>query len=151
MCSSDLKDEYGKTWPTTWPTTQNQNAVGLTMIDLLAADAVYHSPAEKNEAHHRFDAHLVDTESHALAEWAGEKNHPFGVIRGVSDSHDYALPLAIDKWTRSDGSINLPRITLDLALHPNWIKKTKALQQNSKLALQKIIQLLITLGLTAPT
>lgn len=145
-----IKDEYGKTWPTTWPTPQNQNAVGLRMIDLLAADSVFHSPAEKNEAHHQFGAHLVDTESHALAEWARDNNHPFGVVRGVSDSHDHALPLAIDQWTRPDGSTNLPRITLDLTLHPHWIKNIKTLKQNSQLALKNVIQLLAKLGLTEP-
>ena len=142
-----VTNEGGKTISTSWPTTDQRGAVGLRMVDVLGSDAVLDTVSAKAEARSRFGVDLVDTESHALADWACEAGYPFGVVRGVSDSFDGALPMNVSGWTRADGSTNVNRVFRDLALHPWWIGSVRELARNSHAALENVIATLEMLGL----
>ena len=142
-----ITSEQGKTVSTSWPTTEQRGAVGLTMMDILGSDTILDTVSAKVQARDRFGVHLVDTESHALAEWAKDEGFSFGVVRGVSDSFENALPPCVMNWTHPDGRTDMRRVVRDLALHPWWIPAVRELGRNTRDALDGVVGLLEMLGL----
>lgn len=103
---------------------------------LLARDRVVSSPSEKHALARSTGAHLVDTESHALARFCTESGTPWMVLRAVSDHHDDTLPAQASAWVDRRGNERPSRVALDLVRRPALLPGLLALSRRSGHALR---------------
>lgn len=74
-------------------------------------------------------AQLVDLESSSYARCAAERGIPYLVLRAVSDGHDEALPMDLNRYRKHDGSLDRRRIVRFAILHPSVVPELLHLRE----------------------
>jgi adenosylhomocysteine nucleosidase len=85
---------------------------------LAGADTVIASPAGKARLHQQTGAAAVDMESHRVARVAAARSLPFLAIRIIADPAGRAIPSAADGAVRADGSVDVLKTLIRLAIRP---------------------------------
>jgi hopanoid-associated phosphorylase len=88
---------------------------------VLGSDRMLVAAAEKEAAHRRWDALVVDMESHIAARAAQRLGAPFAAVRVVSDAADEDLPPAVLVGMKPDGGMALGAVLADLARNPRQL------------------------------
>jgi len=80
MIASEVIDEHGHVWPTTWPTKVDVPRGRLLTVNQLTA-----TPDEKSRLREKHGAVAVDMESAVFAARCTQAGLPFGCVRAISD------------------------------------------------------------------
>lgn len=123
-------DARGQSWT---PTLEFGD--GVAGVELLGLDEPLFTLESKREWGERTSATLVDTESHALAEWAASHGVAWSVIRGVSDGPEETLPSTASRWVDVSGRARVGRVVLDLFAQPHLLGDVRRLARGSRAAL----------------
>ena len=96
-------------------------SVGGGGCTIIGVDEVAHGVEEKRALRERTGAELVDTESHAFAAACAARGWRWGVVRGVSDRWDEALPREVGGWVDARGRTRIGRVAADVLRRPRLI------------------------------
>lgn len=105
------------------------------MPRITSTDTSVTQPHEKQSLAERCDADIVDLESVAFATLAEERGWQWGIVRGVSDGPDDALPHGIDEWVDETGNVRIAPILHSLIRRPAQFVTLSHLQRESRDAL----------------
>lgn len=124
-----------------WRSPTAADGIGVTVVGV---DAPVCSPQAKRELHARFDASLVDCESHEFARRCEAIGVRWAIVRGVSDGPDAALPAQSAGWISRDGRTRLRGVTQSIARNPLIIGSLLKLGRQTNLALKAACDRLAT-------
>ena len=122
-----------------WTIPWNPSASDTEAL-LVGVDAPAWTVEEKATLARASGADLVDCESHELASWAARAGAAWGVVRGVSDGPDDALPRAAEGWLDEIGKPNLGRVVMDLARRPSLIPPVLRMRSGTGRAMRAVAQ-----------
>lgn len=107
---------------------------------LLTAATLITDPKQKRVLFEKYRAGACDMESFALAQSAAHSRVRLLVVRAVSDAAHEALPKGMDRWIRSDGSVDLKTVMIRLLKNPRLIATLWRLRRSSRLAGKRLAQ-----------
>ena len=105
---------------------------------LLGSDTALLTPAEKADAHKRYDAVAVDMESHAVAAVAREAKVPFVVVRVVADACERTVPRWAFECVDADGRTQIAPIIKGLIGAPHQVVTMIGLGVDTAVALRSL-------------
>lgn len=108
---------------------------------IACTDEPVTTPDEKRRLAHAHGAHLVDTESSAVARVCENAGVPWGVLRTVSDAPDEALPGRAPSWIDAKGGTRIGRVVLDAVRSPRLIADLRRLARDTNGALRELVPL----------
>lgn len=113
---------------------------GATDAMLVGVNEPAWTVADKAALARTTGADLVDCESHELASWAASTGTAWGVVRGISDGPDDALPRAAEGWLDEIGRPRLGRVVMDLARCPSLIPPVLRMRSGTNRAMRAVAQ-----------
>jgi len=116
-----------------WTPTLVGEGAGATVVGV---DAPACTPAEKARLRSASGADLVDMESHGFARAAADAGLRWGVVRGIGDGADEALPREVMSSAGTRGATRAGRVAADLARDPRRLAGAVALARGSRRALR---------------
>ena len=105
---------------------------------LCTSEHLVCSPDLKATLHTRTGADAVDQEAIPFAELAQERGWNWGVVRGISDPADSALPPQASQWIDDRGQTRLWTLLKGLLKTPGLITTLPRLQRNAQAAMQAV-------------
>ena len=117
-----------------------------TTAIIAGSDKVIATPADKRNLAVKWDAALVDMESHAVATAAEEAGIPFLAIRAVADPADRAIPAWVTGKISENGRPSYGAILAGLAIHPWELPGLLRLKSDSNRALRSLRRVAGRLG-----
>lgn len=121
-----------------WTPTIGAERLGATGATILGVDRPVSEPERKRALAERFDADLVDCESHALARACEKVGLAWAVVRGVSDGPDDLFPEQVARWIGPDGSLRPGCVAIDVMRRPALAIAAVQLHRRSKRALRGV-------------
>jgi hypothetical protein len=106
---------------------------------VLGVATIVTTPGEKRALATATGANAVDTEAHVFASLMCSSGRRWGVIRGISDGPDDALPPSVADWVRPDGSTHAGRVLRDLMARPYLIWTVFRMARQSRRALRSAL------------
>jgi hypothetical protein len=100
------------------------------------------TPSGKRSLHHRTGAHVVDLESVAFAHAASDLHRPWGIVRGISDGVDDALPDEVDGWVDSTGRTRLRAVMASILRRASTPRQLLDLRARASRAMARVALLL---------
>jgi hypothetical protein len=140
-----VTNRTGKYWMPDWPISGSPAARGLTFVDVLDNDEPIVTPAEMREAHREHRAHLVDSGSTMLAEWAHKSRKRWGLVRGAYYGPDRDLEIPLEAWCKDDGSFKRMAMIKAVAKQPWLVQESSRMFKQAATAMQAVIDLLTKL------
>jgi adenosylhomocysteine nucleosidase len=125
VIASEVIDESGRTWPTTWPAERRGR--------VLTCSRMIGDPEQKRELGTRHFADAVDMESAALAEVCRGKGIPFACVRAVSDDVTTALSPRLLRLLQG-GHVSPLRVCGQLLRAPRLLPELVRLGRNTRVA-----------------
>jgi nicotinate-nucleotide adenylyltransferase len=118
--ASAVIDAEGRRWiPTVRGSGNGADASSPAGEAVLAGtDGVVASVEDKRSLHERTGACMVDCESASFAREASSRGWRWGVVRGISDGADDAVPSWMPQLLRPDGSVDAGAIAGTLIANP---------------------------------
>ncbi len=91
--ASDVCDEAGTVWPTTWPgeLPAGEWRPPIRRGRLLTVSGIVADPSDKQKLGEKHQAVVVDMESAVVARLCARQQIPFGCVRTISDRIDTAM------------------------------------------------------------
>jgi hopanoid-associated phosphorylase len=131
-----------------------RNALWATLNDLptariatvVGSDGPVSTVAEKRAIQHASGASIVDMESHAVAEVAGDADLPFLALRVVADTSADVVPGWLPNCIGDQGEIRPIALTAGIIAHPRDIHALVRLAKNSSAALAGLRRALLLAG-----
>jgi adenosylhomocysteine nucleosidase len=123
----------------------SDEAKGLYVGRIAAADHIVHSVAEKRGIHERTGAIAVDMESLAVAEACRERKARFMAVRGISDDCSADLPSEVLSVLGGTGSVRAGAIVGALWKRPSSYKDLWRLRQNATLSAERLSLFLVSM------
>jgi hypothetical protein len=120
IAASEVVDELGNRWPTTWPEMRHGR--------VLTCEKMIGEPALKKELGKKHEADAVDMESSAVAEVCQQRGIPFGCVRVVSDDVNKPLSRRLMGLVES-GRVRITRVLWEMLRSPRmavelvWLAK----------------------------
>lgn len=121
MAREVVDADNGKRYP-----TLGGEAVVVTSANIVG-------PAEKRRLREQYSAVLVDMEGAAVAAVAAEHGLEFMAVKAVSDEIDFPMP-PLGRFVDADGKMNVAKLLMGAALHPQWWLPLAQLGRNSAVA-----------------
>jgi adenosylhomocysteine nucleosidase len=125
VIASEVADDAGNLWPTSWPNDRNGR--------ILTVDRLIGTPSEKHELRQSHRATAVDMESAAVAEVCGQHGTAFGCVRAVSDDTSTSLSPRLLRLF-AGGDVSTARVFLQMLRSPRLLPELIRLGRNTKLA-----------------
>lgn len=152
VLSTEVVDEAGEVWRTTWPgdLPAGERRPPLRRGRILAMSQLMGDPEVKQELGRRHDALAVDMETATVARLCSVAGIPFGCLRAISD--DLATPLSPRLLNvLAGGGVSLPRLLLNLAASPRLAAECWRLAWQTRHAAEQLARALgELLALTRP-
>jgi hopanoid-associated phosphorylase len=117
-----------------------------TTATIAGSDKVVTTPAAKRNLAEKWNAALVDMESHAVAAAAEEDGIPFLAIRAVADPAGRAIPAWVTGHISENGTPSYGAILAGLAAHPWELSGLLRLKSDSNRALLSLRRVAGRLG-----
>lgn len=139
VLATEVIDENGQSWPTTWPGNLPPGdwRPPLERGRILTMPALIADPAEKKALGERFNAVAVDMESATLARLCHKHNMPFGCLRAISDDLDTPLSPQLGALLRR-GRVSPWRLAVALLLRPTLAGELYRLAGATRLAARQL-------------
>ena len=118
-------------WTTPW-------IPGSEECILLGSDTVACTPADKRALRGRTGADLIDCETHALANWAGQSGVAWGVLRSVSDGPEAHLPSEVIGWLDENGRTRTGTALAGIIRKPSLLPTLLHLMRGTNLAMRAL-------------
>lgn len=134
--ASVVVDAEGRRWV---PPIRGKNAIALAGID-----AVVGSPSAKVNERARSGAAMVDCESASFAREATARGWRWGIVRGISDGADDAIPSWMPTLLRRDGSVDPAAVARALLANPMRAVDMMRSGQAARRAMHAASALLVT-------
>lgn len=112
--------------------------IGAGEAVIAGVDDVVATPEDKRSLRETTGADLVDTESHGFARVCAELGVEWGIVRGVSDGVDDALPREVAGWVDEAGRTRTGRVIVDLARRPAMVREVAQLGRRSGAAMRVV-------------
>lgn len=141
IIAAEVVDEYGASWPTSWP--------GKRAGRVVSAQQLVGDSRQKRELGKRLQADAVDMESAAVAEACSNSGVPFGSVRVISDDADTSLSPRLARML-AGGNISPWRVCRELVQSPRIIGEMMRLGRNTTFAgnqLAEALRLLLPDGM----
>ncbi|MBI1829863.1 MAG: hypothetical protein HYR84_00265 [Planctomycetes bacterium] len=132
MVASEVADEQGRAWPTTWPTT-----LALPRGRLLTVDQLMATPEDKRRLRERHGACAVDMESAVFASRCTQAGVPFGCVRAISDDAATGLSPALVSLL-SGGAVSPWRVLWAILCRPWLVFEFWRLARDTNLASENL-------------
>ncbi len=143
ILATEIVDDAGTVWPTTWPERplQGEWRPPLHHGRLLTVDQFICTPDEKRALGLRHDALAVDMESAVLARLCAARSVPFGCVRVLSDDADTPLSPQLARLFAGERLSPL-RVMLALLRRPVLVAEFWKLARHTRLASEHLSQAL---------
>jgi adenosylhomocysteine nucleosidase len=125
IAASEVVDEFGGRWPTTWPDKGHGR--------VLTCEKMIGEPALKKELGKKHEADAVDMESSAVAEVCHQRGIPFGCLRVVSDDVNKPLSRRLMGLVES-GRVRISRVLWEVLRSPRMGVELVRLAKHTRLA-----------------
>ena len=138
IIASKVVSPAGQAFETSKPWLEGVREIlgeGATIATIAGSDKVVSTPEAKLNLAEKWDAALVDMESHAVAAAAEEAGILFLAIRAVADPASRAIPAWVTGKISENGTPNYGAILAGLAMHPWEVPGLFRLKSDSKRAL----------------
>jgi nucleoside phosphorylase len=151
VLATELADEHGKTWRTTWPgdLPKGEWRPPLHRGRVLTVDRLAGEPEAKRTLGRTFEATAVDMESAIVADACSRHGMPFGCVRVISeDVHTRLSPRLVSLLSGSQ--VSPLRVAGALVRSPGMTRDLMRLRKQTRLAaaqLGKALGELLTLTL----
>lgn len=133
-------DASGKRWAAALLGEGGAGVLGI----LACVDSPLITPADKRACHARAGADFVDCESAGFAAACEEAGVAWGVVRGVSDAWNEALPVEVARWVSERGGTKVARVAWDCVRSPSLVPRVMRLGRRSGAALRAAGDRLVT-------
>lgn len=139
LLATEVRDEHGHAWPTTWPETlpEGRWRPPLHRAPLVSFDQLIGKPDDKRRLHTAHGALAVDMESAAFAARCAQMNIPFACVRAISDDVDTVLSPHLLSLLQG-GVASPPRVIGGLARHPSLLFELLRLARDTKKAAEQL-------------
>ena len=117
-------------------------AAGGRLVKFHCVSRVAVTVAEKTELRRVTGADAVEMESEIIRAICREKNIPGATVRAVSDMANEDLPLDFNAVMTEEQTISFSKLALALAKSPGSIPRLMQLQLNTRLAAQRLAEVL---------
>lgn len=123
-----------------------QRATPLVLDDdarcaiIASSPQVLASREEKAAFARTTGAELVDQESEAFATLAASRGWMWGIVRGVSDDMETALPAGLETWVNEHGGTRVMRVAMSLLRRPSSLPAVMWLGADSRIAMAAVAE-----------
>jgi adenosylhomocysteine nucleosidase len=131
VVASDVVDEFGGRWATTWPTERSGR--------ILTCERMIGEPALKKKLGATHQADAVDMESSAVAEVCHRHGIPFGCFRVVSDDENKPLSRRLMGLVES-GRVRIWRVLWEVLRSPRMGVELIRLAKHTRFAADRLAQ-----------
>jgi adenosylhomocysteine nucleosidase len=135
VLATDVIDETGNIWPTTWPgeLPGGEWRPPIHRGRLLCASRLIAEPKAKRDLGEKYRADAVDMETATVARLCTARGVPFGCVRAISDRVDTALsPRLVSLF--SGGRLSLLRVAAAVLASPALVQELWDLAKKTRLA-----------------
>lgn len=136
VVATEVVDEHGGRWATTWPEKRTGR--------VLTCDQMIGEPARKLELGIRHDAEVVEMESSAVAEICQKRGIAFGCVRVVSDDVNKPLSKRLMGLVES-GRVSIPRVLWETIRSPKMAVELIRLAKQTRRAADSLAETLRSL------
>lgn len=141
VAASEIVDLDNNAWKTTWPGIVPG---GVQSVRLLTSPRLIGCPEEKRRLADAWQADAVDMEAAVVARFCAERNIPFGCVRALSDAAQHALSPQLVALL-SGGQVSIARVLFALARRPRLLGELLTLARHTRLATERLTNVLAEL------
>jgi len=120
-------------------------AAGARETKIFCADRIATTVADKKKLKEETGADAAEMESGAVQALCGTQGIPCVTVRVISDTADQDLPLDFNKFLTPDKSMDMSKLMMAVAKAPWKMGALMELQKNTKLAAQRLADVLAKL------
>jgi adenosylhomocysteine nucleosidase len=117
-------------------------AAGAREGKIFCADRIAATAADKNKLRHETGADAAEMESGAVQAVCSGHGIPCVTVRVISDTADQDLPLDFNKFLTEDKTLDMSKLMMAVAKAPWKMGALMELQKNTKLAAQRLADVL---------
>ena len=117
-------------------------AAGAREAKIFCADRIATTAADKRKLHEDTRAEAAEMESGAVHEVCAGRAIPCVTVRVISDTANEDLPLDFNQFLKEDKSMDMGKLMLAVAKAPWKMGALMELQKNTKLAAQRLAEVL---------
>jgi adenosylhomocysteine nucleosidase len=118
-------------------------AAGTRETKIFCADRIATTVADKKKLREETGADAAEMESGAVRVVCGEHGIPCVTVRVISDTAEEDLPLDFNKFLTADKSMDMSKLMMAVAKAPWKMGALMELQKNTKLAAQRLADVLM--------
>ena len=115
---------------------------GAKPAKIFCADRIAVTAAEKKKLREQTSADAAEMESGAIHAVCQQNGVPCATVRVISDTADEDLPFDFNNYLKEDKSVDMSKLMMAVAKAPWKMGALMALQKNTKLAAEKLAEVL---------
>jgi adenosylhomocysteine nucleosidase len=116
---------------------------GAKAVKIACVDRIATTAKEKKAVREQTGADVAEMESGAVQEFCAGAGVRCVTVRVISDGANDDLPLDFNKFLKEDKSVDMSKLMMAVAKAPWKMGALMQLQQNTKLAAQKLAEVLV--------
>ena len=118
-------------------------AAGARAAKIACTDRIATTAKEKKKLREETGAEAAEMESGAVQALCRERGVPCVTLRVISDTADEDLPLDFNNFLKEDKSLDMSKLMMAVAKAPWKMGALMELQKNTKLAAQRLAEVLV--------